>query len=136
MNRVHKNKNKMAHQYMKICSILIVVEELQIKITMKHIFFPIRLAKSKNSVMLCFRKGMWKQGFPSCVEKGHIGRQHGSSYQNFKCPYPLTQLFHSQECILQIQPEYTGWHKYKDIYCSIDYKSWRLRANIRQKETG
>lgn len=60
MNRVHKNKNKMALKYMKICSILIVVEEMQIKITMKHIFFPLRLAKSKNSVMLCVRKGMWK----------------------------------------------------------------------------
>lgn len=39
MNRVHRRKNKTVLKHMKMCSTFITLEEMQIKITMKHIFF-------------------------------------------------------------------------------------------------
>lgn len=42
---------------------------MQIKITVKHIFFSIKLAKSKNWIVLCAREGMWKQTLPTVSGK-------------------------------------------------------------------
>ena len=50
MNRVYKKEN--ALKYMKVCPTSLTLEAMQVKITMKQHFFPVRLVKSKNWIIL------------------------------------------------------------------------------------
>lgn len=50
MNRVYKKKK--ALKYMKVCPTSLMLEAMQVKITMKQHFFPVRLVKSKNWIIL------------------------------------------------------------------------------------
>ena len=50
MNRVYKKEN--ALKYMKVCPTSLTLEAMQVKITMKQHFFPVRLVNSKNWIIL------------------------------------------------------------------------------------
>ena len=70
----------MANGYMKNCSTLVVIREMQTKTTMKYYFTPVRMAIIKTSA----NNKCWR----GCGEKGtvnwysHCGVWYGGSLKN------------------------------------------------------
>ena len=56
----------MAHRHMKTCSTSLANREMQIKITLRHHFTPVRIAIINKSTKKVFEK-MWRKGKPSAL---------------------------------------------------------------------
>ena len=121
-----KELNRHFSKYMKICSTLLIIREMQIKTTMKYHITLVRMAVLKKSTNNKCWTGCGEKGtLLHCVggnanQISHYGEQCGDSLKNWKQNSHMTQKSHCWAYTLR-KPEKR--HMYLSVHCSTVYSS-------------
>ena len=64
-----KEEMQMANKHMKRCSIMLIIREMQVKITMRYYLIPVRMAIIKKNPQQMLTR-MWRKGNPHTLLVG------------------------------------------------------------------